>query len=256
MSSSENIALVSGASSGIGYSIAKKLLSEGYKVLALARRSDRLEQLASDTAAGGRLVSLCCDLRDQQATREQLSAIPRDFRDITVLVNNAGLALGVATADRADFNDWQTMIDTNCTALAWLTREILPGMLARNRGHIVNMGSTAGGYPYRGGNVYGASKAFVHHFSLNLRADLLGTPIRCTLIEPGLVGGSEFSLVRFKGDQAKAMLPYEGTEELTPEAVSDAVFFALSQPANVNINRIEIMPVCQAADAINVIRNA
>lgn len=247
-------ALVTGASSGIGQAIAEQLLSEGHRVIALARRKDRLRALRAHPNANSGLHIATADVRSEVAMRSALTELPAAFAEIDVLVNNAGLALGISPAQTSNFADWQTMIDTNCTALVWLSRELLPAMLARGRGHIVNMGSIAGRYPYRGSNVYGASKAFVEQFSLNLRADLLGTPIRCTLIEPGMVGDSEFSLVRMAGDEDAAAAVYEGAEELTPESVASAVSYVINLPAHVNVNRIELMPVCQAADSIGVSR--
>ncbi len=249
-------ALVTGASSGIGQAIAEQLLTEGHRVIALARREERLQALKRHSGAASGLHIATADVRDKDAMRSVLRALPGDFAEIDVLINNAGLALGVTPAQESQFDDWQTMIDTNCTALAWLSRELLPAMLERGRGHIVNMGSIAGRYPYRGSSVYGASKAFVEQFSLNLRADLLGTPIRCTLIEPGMVGNSEFSLVRMAGNEAAAAAVYAGAEELTPESVASAVSYVINQPAHVNVNRIELMPVCQAADSIGVSRSS
>ena len=163
-----------------------------------------------------------------------------------MLVNNAGLALGTALAQVADMADWDTMVATNVTGLIRLTHALLPGMVARNRGHVINISSTAATYPYPGGNVYGASKAFVTQFSLNLKADLVGTGVRVTDLEPGLVGGSEFSAVRFGGDAAKAAAVYAGTTPLSPDDIAEAVAWVVALPAHVNINRMEMMPTCQA----------
>ncbi|MGE5503874.1 MAG: SDR family NAD(P)-dependent oxidoreductase, partial [Actinomycetota bacterium] len=176
------------------------------------------------------------------------------FRDIDVLVNNAGLALGLEPAHQTDLDDWEAMVDTNVKGLMYVTRAVLPGMVARGRGHVVNIGSIAGTYPYPGGNAYGATKAAVAQFSLNLLADLVKTKVRVTNIEPGLCGGSEFSLVRFHGDAERAAKTYEGTEPLTSEDVAEAVFWACSAPAHVNINRIEMMPTCQAPAGLAVHR--
>ncbi|MEL7538536.1 MAG: SDR family NAD(P)-dependent oxidoreductase [Pseudomonadota bacterium] len=248
--------LVTGASSGIGQAIAGRLLDEGYRVIVMARRESRLADFVAALGPAARCAMAVADVTDRPGTHAALAALPEPFRAIDVLVNNAGLALGLDRAAEADFTDWETMINVNCTALAWLTRELLPAMVERRRGHVVNIGSTAALYPYRGGNAYGATKAFVAQFSLNLRADLLGTPIRTTLIEPGLVGGSEFSDVRFHGDADSAKAVYAGTEPLTPADVADAVAWALNQPAHVNVNRIELMPVCQAADQIGLARQS
>ncbi len=169
-----------------------------------------------------------------------------EFAEIDVLVNNAGLAKGLKPAQEADLDDWEEMIDTNCKGLAYCTRAILPGMVERGRGHVVNLGSVAGTYPYPGGNVYGATKAFVHQFTLNLRSDLHGTGVRATSVEPGLSGETEFSTVRFSGDQAQADAVYAGMQPLVPADIAEAVYWVVSQPPHVNINTIEMMPVAQS----------
>jgi len=171
-----------------------------------------------------------------------------------VLVNNAGLALGLQRAHEADLDDWETMIDTNSKGLVYCTRALLPGMVQRGRGHVINIGSIASLYPYPGGNVYGATKAFVRQFTLNLRADLVGTGVRCTDIEPGLSGGTEFSNVRMHGDDAKAAKVYEGTQPLLPEDIAEAVHWVTTLPAHVNVNTIEMMPACQGPAALTVVR--
>jgi 3-hydroxy acid dehydrogenase/malonic semialdehyde reductase len=171
-------------------------------------------------------------------------------------VNNAGLALGLGPAYEAQLDDWDTMVDTNVKGLLYVTHAVLPGMVARNRGHIVNLGSTAAQFPYPGGNVYGATKAFVYQLSLNLRADLLGTAVRVTDVEPGLVGGTDFSTIRFKGDRAKADALYEGTTPLSPEDIADTVHWVATRPAHVNINSVQLMPVCQAFAPLAVKRTA
>ncbi len=168
-------------------------------------------------------------------------------------VNNAGLALGLGTADEVDIADWETMVQTNIMGVLYCTKAILPQMIANGYGHVVNIGSIAGNWPYPGGNVYGATKAFVKQFSLNLRADLVGKNIHVTDVEPGLAE-TEFSQVRFKGDIDKASQVYADTEPLTPEDIADAVFWAASRPRNVNINRIELMAGCQAFSPLNVVR--
>lgn len=238
------VALVTGASAGFGAAIAKRLANEGYALILMARRADKLSELAAHLNAPSHLI--CCDLRDEAAVRAAIANIPAAFAQIDVLVNNAGLALGLEPAHKADWHDWQQMIDTNCTALALMTRLILPGMVERQKGHVITMGSIAGAYAYPGGNAYGATKAFVEQFARNLRADVLGSGVRVTNIEPGLVGGSEFSLVRFKGDAEKAASIYKGANALQPEDIAESVAWALAQPAHVNINSIELMPVSQA----------
>jgi len=238
------VALITGASAGFGAAIAKRLANEGYALILMARRADKLSELAAHLGAPTHLIS--CDLRDEAAVRAAIANIPAAFASVDVLVNNAGLALGLEPAHKADWNDWQQMIDTNCTALALMTRLILPGMVERQKGHVITMGSIAGAYAYPGGNAYGATKAFVEQFARNLRADVLGSGVRVTNIEPGLVGGSEFSLVRFKGDAEKAASIYKGANALQPEDIAESVAWVLAQPAHVNINSIELMPVSQA----------
>lgn len=246
------IVFITGASAGFGAEIARKFIREGHQVIATGRRTDRLDTLRAEL--GERLLPLILDVCDREAVRNVTVQLPAAWQAIDVLVNNAGLALGLEMAPRASLEDWETMIDTNTKGLAAMTRSLLPGMVARNRGHVVNLGSIAGSYPYPGGNVYGATKAFVHQFSMNLRADLLGTRIRVTNIEPGLCGGTEFSNVRFKGDDGKAAKVYEGTEPLTAVDIAESVYWATSLPAHVNINSIEMMPVCQAFGPLAVHR--
>jgi 3-hydroxy acid dehydrogenase / malonic semialdehyde reductase len=172
-----------------------------------------------------------------------------------VLVNNAGMARGLEPAQAADLDDWDAMVDTNIKGLMYMTRALLPGMVARDRGHVVNIGSTAGEWPYPGGNVYGATKAFVRQFSYNLRADLHGTKVRVTDIEPGLVGGTEFSGIRFRGDQAKAEGVYAGTDPLTPDDIADTVHWVATRPARVNVNLLQVMPVVQSFGPLRIHRD-
>jgi 3-hydroxy acid dehydrogenase/malonic semialdehyde reductase len=252
MSATHRIALVTGASAGFGLAITRRLALDGWRVIASARRQDRLEALCAEFP--DRVLPLQLDVQDRRAIETAIAGLPEDWAAIELLVNNAGLALGLEPAQRADLDDWQQMLDTNCLGLIAMTHAVLPGMVARNAGQIINMGSIAGEYPYPGGNAYGATKAFVHQFTLNLKADLLGTPIRVSCIEPGLAGGSEFSNVRFKGDDAKAASVYQGTQPLLPEDIADTVAWLVSRPAHVNINVISMMPVCQAPGALSIKR--
>jgi 3-hydroxy acid dehydrogenase/malonic semialdehyde reductase len=239
----DRIALVTGATSGIGAACVDALVGAGARVVAAARRADRLDALASRHA--GRVHPLLLDVRDRAAVEASLATLPAAWSEVEVLVNNAGLALGLEPAQRASVDEWQTMIDTNCTGLVVVTRALLPGMVERGRGHVVNVASVAGTYPYPGGNVYGATKAFVRQFTLNLKADLIGTGVRATSVEPGMVE-TEFSLVRFSGDAGKAKQVYQGMQPLGPEDVADAILWAVSRPAHVNVNALELMPERQA----------
>jgi 3-hydroxy acid dehydrogenase / malonic semialdehyde reductase len=245
---------VTGASAGFGAEIVRRYVATGARVIAAARRDDRLAELARELGPD-RVHALHLDVQDREAVEAAIAALPAELAAIDILVNNAGLALGLEPAPRADLDQWEQMVDTNCKGLLYVTRAVLPGMVARRRGHVVNLGSVAGTYPYPGGNVYGATKAFVHQLSLNLRSDLHGTGVRVTCIEPGLVGGTEFSLVRFGGDAAKASAPYANTQPLTAADVAEAVLWATQQPAHVNINVIELMPVVQSFGAFQVQRD-
>ena len=248
---SDRTILVTGATAGFGLAIARRFAADGWRVVATGRRGERLAALVEELGPA-RCHSVPLDVRDRAAVAAAIAGLPGSFARIELLVNNAGLAAGLDLAQGADLDDWDAMVDTNCKGLMYVTRAVLPGMVARNHGHVVNIGSTAGAWPYPGGNVYGATKAFVRQFSLNLRADLFGTRVRVTDIEPGLVGGTEFSAVRFKGDAGKAAAPYAGTEPLTPEDVADAVHWVASRPAHVNINAMELMPVAQSFGPLRV----
>lgn len=230
--------LVTGATSGFGEATARRFASLGARVIAAGRRTDRLDSLRGEI--GEALHPLPLDVRDSDAVFAAVESLPAAFAEIDVLVNNAGLARGLGPAHDSDLDDWIEMVDTNVTGLMVVTRAVLPGMVERGKGHVVNLGSVAGAYPYPGGNVYGATKAFVHQFSLNLRADLAGRNVRVTCIEPG-AAETEFSLVRFHGDRAQSDAAYAGLEALTGEDIADAIVYAVSAPAHVNVNRIEIM---------------
>ncbi|MFI5592688.1 SDR family oxidoreductase [Amycolatopsis sp. NPDC051758] len=245
---------VTGASAGFGDAIARRFVAEGARVIAVARSADKLEKLAAEL--GDAVLPVTLDVSDPEAVKTTVENLPEDWREVDVLVNNAGLAKGLEPAHRADLTDWDEMIATNVRGLAHVTRALLPGMVERGRGHVINIGSIAGTYPYPGGNVYGATKAFVHQFSLNLRSDLHGTGVRVTNVEPGMVGGTDFSKVRFDGDQDKADKVYEGTTPLTAEDVAESVFWAANQPKHVNINVIELMPVVQSFSALQIYRES
>ncbi len=247
------VAFVTGASSGLGAAIARRFAGAGVRVVASARRRDHLNGLIDEFGEDLIFVSVL-DVRDRAAIEQLVASLPPAFAEIDVLVNNAGLALGLEPAHEADLDNWDQMIETNCTGLVYVTRAVLPGMVQRRRGHVVNMGSIAATYPYPGGNVYGATKAFVHQFSLGLRADLHGTGVRVSCIEPGLVGGTEFSEVRFAGDADRAATLYAGTQPLTPEDIAAAVEWVTAQPPHVNVNFMELMPVAQSFGPLPVDR--
>lgn len=237
------IVLVTGASAGIGEKTVIKFASLGHKVIAIARRVEPLLKLKEQFPEF--ILPLVLDVTDRKSVEALPQNLPQAWQDLDILVNNAGLARGVDLAQNANLSDWEEVIDTNNKGLVYMTRTLLPAMIKRNHGHIINIGSIAGSWPYKGGNVYGASKAFVKQFSLNLRTDLHGTALRVTNIEPGLVGETEFSYVRFKGDENKAKEVYNGTQALTPEDIAESIYWAGTQPKHVNINSIEIMPVTQ-----------
>ena len=246
-------AFITGATSGFGRATARRFVEAGWRVVASGRRAERLHTLVDEL--GDRwLHPAAFDLRDAAATQAALEALPEGFRNIDLLVNNAGLALGTRPAQDASLEDWRTMIDTNVTALVTLTRALLPNLIAR-RGGIVNISSTAATYPYAGGNVYGGSKAFVSQFSLGLRADLHGTGVRVTTLEPGMAE-TEFTLVRTHGDQAASDALYRGAQPLTADDIADTIFWIATLPTHLNVNRLELMPVSQSFAGFQVHREA
>lgn len=248
------IALVTGASAGFGEAIARRLVRDGWRVIAAARRAERLTALAD--GAEGAVLPVTLDMTDLASVDALPDRLPEAWRRIDLLVNNAGLALGMGPAQEADLADWDRMVATNISGLIHMTRAVLPEMVARDSGHVVNLASTAATYPYPGGHVYGATKAFVKQFSLNLRADLVGTRVRVTDIEPGLCGGTEFSEVRFHGDAARAAAMYAGTDPITADDIAETVSWVTGLPWHVNINRIEMMPTCQASGPLAVKRRS
>ncbi len=246
------IVMITGASAGFGAAMARKFVQTGHRVIAAARRTERLDALAKEL--GKNLLPVGLDVSSKSSIDAALASLPADWQDIDVLINNAGLALGLEPAHEAHLSDWDTMIATNCTGLVTITRALLPRMVARGAGLVINLGSVAGAYPYPGGNVYGATKAFVDQFTLNLRADLVGTGVRATNIAPGMSGGTEFSNVRFKGDDAAAAKVYQGAMALTPEDVAEAAWWVANLPPHVNINGIEMMPTCQGFSPFTIKR--
>ena len=252
-STQPGIVFVTGASSGFGAAVTRRFAAAGARVVAAARRADRLKDLAAEL--GPRLLPVTLDVRDRTAVSDAVAALPADFAAVDVLVNNAGLALGLGPAQEADLDEWDQMIDTNCKGLVYCTRAILPGMVARRRGHVINLGSVAGTYPYPGGNVYGGTKAFVHQFSLDLRSDVHGTGVRVTCVEPGMAD-TEFSTVRFSGDQSKADAVYAGMQPMTADDIAESIYWAATMPQHVNVNVIELMATAQSFAPFQVARDA
>jgi NADP-dependent 3-hydroxy acid dehydrogenase YdfG len=240
---SGKIVFITGATAGFGLACAKLFVSHGAKVVASGRRADRLDELQKEL--GGAVHVVMLDVRDKAAVEKAIASLPAAFSKIDILINNAGLALGLEPYEKQKLDDVETMVETNINGVLYCTHALLPGMIARNGGHIVNLSSIAGTYPYPGGNVYGATKAFITQFSLNLRADLLGKNIRVTNIEPGMCD-TEFSTVRFRGDASKAESVYAGMQPLSAEDIANTILWTVTQPAHVNINRVEIMPTQQA----------
>ena len=248
----DKVIFITGATSGFGSAFAKKFIEKGARVVATGRRTERLEEL-QDTLDSDNLYTLSLDVRDQKAVESAILGLPSAFADVDVLINNAGLALGLNLAPDASLVEWEQMVDTNIKGMMYCTHAMLPDMIRRGGGYIINIGSIAGSYPYPCGNVYGATKAFVRQFSLNLRADLLGKNIRVTNIEPGLAE-TEFSLVRLHGDQEKAKAIYAGIQPLSAEDIADTALFCLTCPPHVNVNTIEVMPVNQAFSPFAIYR--
>ena len=242
--------LITGASAGFGKALAERLIANGHRVIGCARRLDKLNALA-DTL-GEAFLPVVMDVSDTATIPQIIADLPADFKQIDVLVNNAGLALGTEPAQKADLDDWMRMIDTNVKGLMALTHAVLPAMVARDSGYIINVGSIAGSWPYFGGNVYGATKAFVKQFSLNLRADLIGTQVRVTNLEPGNVAGTEFSNVRYHGDDKKAAQVYDGFKTMTGDDIGDILLWLIDSPAHINVNRLEVMPVAQTYNGLTI----
>jgi NADP-dependent 3-hydroxy acid dehydrogenase YdfG len=236
---------ITGATSGFGEATARRFAEAGWKLILTGRRKERLDALCAELSAKTDVHGLVLDVRDRNAMEQAIATLPPGFEKLRGLVNNAGLALGVDAAQNCSLDDWETMVDTNIKGLIYTTRLLLPRLIAHGRGaSILNVGSVAGNYPYPGSNVYGGTKAFVGQFSLSLRCDLRGTGVRVSNIEPGLCE-SEFSLVRFGGDQAKYDATYAGAEPIQPQDIAETIFWILNQPAHININSLELMPVSQ-----------
>jgi sulfoacetaldehyde reductase len=252
----QNVVFITGATSGFGRATARRFARAGWPLVLSGRRTERLEELKKELQGLAPVHIATLDVRDAEAVAAMVKALPAAFKPIRVLVNNAGLALAPVPAQKVELKDWHTMIDTNITGLVNVTHAVLPLLLETGKGaSIVNLGSVAGSWPYPGGHVYGASKAFVKQFSFNLRSDLLGTGVRVTDIEPGMAE-TEFTLVRTGGDQAASDKLYRGTTPLTAEDIAEQIWYVATLPDHVNINRLEIMPTRQAWNAFAVDRDA
>ncbi len=246
----DRIVLITGASSGIGEACARVFAQAGAKLILAARRKERLEQLADELSKDGSSVYvLALDVCDRTHVESTLSKLPEPWSAIDILINNAGLSRGLNKFQEGDFQDWEEMIDTNIKGLLYLTRCIVPGMISRGRGHIINLGSTAGHQTYPNGNVYCATKAAVRVISEGLKQDLLGTPVRVSSVDPGLVE-TEFSQVRFRGDSDRAKQVYQGLTPLTPADVADVILFCATRPLHVNISEVLLMPTDQAGSML------
>ena len=235
---------ITGASAGFGEACARLFAGEGNRLILSARRIDPLLKLQDELTGNTDIHIIPLDVRDREAVQGAVESLPERFREIDILLNNAGLALGLEPAHKVDLDDWETMVDTNIKGLMYCTRFVLPGMVTRNRGHIINISSTAGAWPYPGGNVYGGTKAFVTQFSRNLRCDLLGTDVRVSCLQPGMAE-TEFSRVRFKGNDEKANEVYQGTRPLKAEDIAETVRWIISQPPHVNVNTLELLSIDQ-----------
>jgi len=246
-------AMITGATSGFGEASVRRFVKEGWRVIATGRRADRLKKLV-DVLGADKVHAAAFDMRKPEAIDAAIAGLPATFRDIDLLINNAGLALGTAPAQKADLDQWNQMIETNITGLATMTHKLLNTLIAR-KGAIINISSVAASYPYPGGNVYGGTKAFVSQFSLGLRSDLHGTGVRVTSVEPGMAE-TEFTLVRTKGNQEASDKLYQGANPMTAENVADTLFWIATLPPHMNINRIEMMPVNQSFSPFQVHREA
>jgi 3-hydroxy acid dehydrogenase / malonic semialdehyde reductase len=249
----DRIILITGASSGIGAACAKLFASEGAKLILLARRAERLQELVVELVAEGidreKLHTLTADVRDRVQVELALANLPDNWAAIDILINNAGLSRGLNKLHEGEIQDWEEMIDTNVKGLLYVTRAVVPGMVARGLGHVVNLGSIAGHQTYPQGNVYCGTKAAVRSISEGLKIDLLGTPVRVTSIDPGLVD-TEFSTVRFHGDTSRAAKVYQGLTPLTAEDIAETILFCITRPAHVNISEILLVPTDQATPTL------
>jgi sulfoacetaldehyde reductase len=250
-----NVVFITGATSGFGRATARRFAEAGWALVLTGRRQERLEALQQELSAKVPVHIATLDVRDAEAVKQVVAELPAGFREVKVLINNAGLALAPEPAQKVDLRDWHTMIDTNVTGLVNVTHALLPRLIETGKGaSIISIGSVAGHWPYPGGHVYGATKAFVEQFSYNLRCDLLGTGVRVTDIAPGMAE-TEFTLVRTKGNQDASDKLYRGTTPLTAEDIAEQIFYVATLPDHININRLEVMPTRQAWSPLNIDRD-
>lgn len=246
--------LITGGTSGFGEAMARLFAKNNWRLIITGRRQQRLDFLQQALGGPDKVHTCCFDISDRAAVEQAIDSLPTAFADIDVLVNNAGLALGLEPADKTDLDDWERMVDTNIKGLMYCTRFVLPKMRERKQGYVINIGSVAGNWPYPGGNVYGATKAFVKQFSLSLRADLLGSNIRVTNIEPG-IAETEFSLVRFKDNEEQAGDVYQNTVALSADDIANTVWWLANRPEHMNVTTMEVMPTHQATGPLAIFRN-
>jgi len=247
----DRVAVITGATSGFGAATARRFAANGWRLVLTGRREERLQALVAELGGPDRVLALPMDMRDRKAVEQGLGTLPGPFAAVDLLVNNAGLALGLEPAWEYDQDDWDIMIDTNIKGLLHATHAVLPGMVERNRGHVINLGSTAANWPYAGGNVYGGTKAFVQQFTRGLRSDLSTRRIRVTVLEPGLCE-TEFSSVRFKGNDEFADSLYEGKDPIRPEDIAETIWWVANLPPHMNVNQMEIMPVTQSWSPLSI----
>ncbi|MBE0439055.1 MAG: SDR family oxidoreductase [Gammaproteobacteria bacterium] len=245
--------LITGATSGFGEAIARVFAKNGWQLILTGRRQQRLDKLQTELGGSEKVHTCCFDITDRNAVKSAIDTLPAQFADIDVLINNAGLALGLEPADQTNLDDWEAMVDTNIKGVMYCTRTVLPIMKQKQRGYIINIGSVAGNWPYPGGNVYCGTKAFVRQFSLAIRADLLGSGIRVSNIEPGNAE-TEFSMIRFKDNQQRAQSVYQNTKALTAHDIADSVWWLVNTPEHVNVTTMEIMPTDQATGPLAIYR--
>ena len=250
-----NCVFITGATAGFGLATAKKFAQHGWRLVLTGRREERLNELKAELSSQCEVHCIALDVRDSNAVADAIKTLPSAFSDVSVLVNNAGLALGTDPCYEASLSDWHTMIDTNITGLTNVTHALLPTLMQQVPATVINLSSIAANWPYPGSHVYGASKAFVKQFSYNMRSDLAGKGVRVTSLEPGMAE-SEFSIVRFKGDKAKADALYKGANAITPEDIADIIYCIAIQPAHLNINSLEVMPNSQAWDNFKVVKES